>query len=372
MRLRRRAWMLGMSGLWPWAADPARAEAAPRALQFPADFGAHPEVRTEWWYATGWLAPAGGDPAQPMPTHGFQITFFRSRTTVPQDHPSTFAARQLVFAHAALTDLSAPPAAALRYDQRIARQGFGLAQAAEGDTAVALRGWQLQRQGPVAQSVYLVQAATAPGGFTLALDLATTQPLLLHGDDQGRWLNGPQPALASRYYSQPQLHASGTVDLAGRGPRLQGRAWLDHEWKETLLDADSVGWDWVGMNLHDGAALMVIRTRRADGTASWAAGSYRAGPDAPVRRFAPGELRFTAVRHWVSPATHTRYPVQWQVDTPVGRFGVNALRDAQELDSRRSTGTVYWEGLAELRDDQDRRVGLGYLELTGYAGALRP
>ena len=112
--------------------------------------------------------------------------------------------------------------------------------------------------------------------------------------------------------------------------------------------------------------------RRADGTASWAAGSYRAGPDAPVRRFAPDEVRFTALRHWTSPATHTRYPVQWQVDTPVGRFVVNALKDAQELDSRVSTGAVYWEGLSELRDAQDRRVGLGYLELTGYSRALRP
>ena len=47
------------------------------------------------------------------------------------------------------------------------------------------------------------------------------------------------------------------------------------------------------------------------------------------------------------------------------------LLDAQELDGRSSTGTIYWEGLCELRDGRDARVGLGYLELTGYAGALR-
>ncbi|HET7863264.1 MAG TPA: carotenoid 1,2-hydratase [Burkholderiaceae bacterium] len=369
MRLRRRVYLLGLPGLWPRAWAAAGTDPAPRPLQFPADFGAHPQVRVEWWYATGWLAPAGSDPMQP--THGFQVTFFRTRTAVPQDHPSAFAARQLVFAHAAVTDLAAPPAAPLRYDQRIARQGFDLAQAAEGDTAVALRGWQLQRRGPVDRSTYHAQVASGPAGFTLALELAASQPLLPHGDEQGVWPNGPRPGLASRYYSHPQLQVSGTVDPAGRGPRLQGRAWLDHEWKEALMDADSVGWDWIGMNLHDGAALMAIRLRRADGTASWAAGSYRAGPQAPVRHFAPGELTFTAQRHWTSPATRTRYPVRWQVDTPVGRFVVNALRDAQELDSRRSTGTLYWEGLAELLDTQDRRVGLGYLELTGYAQPLR-
>ena len=53
------------------------------------------------------------------------------------------------------------------------------------------------------------------------------------------------------------------------------------------------------------------------------------------------------------------------------RHTLHALLDAQELDARASTGTVYWEGLSELRDAQDRRIGLGYLEMTGYAGRLR-
>ena len=38
---------------------------------------------------------------------------------------------------------------------------------------------------------------------------------------------------------------------------------------------------------------------------------------------------------------------------------------------RGSTGSAYWEGLSELRDADGRRVGLGYLEMTGRAGRLR-
>ena len=38
---------------------------------------------------------------------------------------------------------------------------------------------------------------------------------------------------------------------------------------------------------------------------------------------------------------------------------------------RSSIGTVYWEGLSDLFDAQQRRVGSGYLEMTGYAGRLR-
>ena len=45
--------------------------------------------------------------------------------------------------------------------------------------------------------------------------------------------------------------------------------------------------------------------------------------------------------------------------------------DAQELDSRASTGTVYWEGLSELLDARGRRIGRGYLEMTGYAAPIK-
>ena len=51
-------------------------------------------------------------------------------------------------------------------------------------------------------------------------------------------------------------------------------------------------------------------------------------------------------------------------------FTVRALQDDQELDSRASTGTIYWEGLSLLLDDRGKRVGRGYLEMTGYAARL--
>ena len=43
--------------------------------------------------------------------------------------------------------------------------------------------------------------------------------------------------------------------------------------------------------------------------------------------------------------------------------------DDQELDSRQSTGAVYWEGAVTLIKD-NRSVGQGYLELTGYVRPL--
>lgn len=364
--MRRRPLLLAAAA---WAVTPV-AGAGPvepgRRLVFPRDFGAHPDTRTEWWYATGWLQPAGTAGASPAPTHGFQVTFFRARGDVPAAHPSRFAAQQLLFAHTALTDLRA---GRQRHDQRIARRGFGIAEAAEDDARVSLRGWRFERTGPVDASRYHAVLASDAGAYAFDFMLAATQPVLLQGD-AGHSRKGPRPGQASHYYSQPQLTVSGTLSVDGRAQAVEGRAWLDHEWSEAILDPDAVGWDWIGMNLLDGSALTAFVLRRADGSALYAGGSLRA-PGGPVRAFAPEAVRFVAGRRWQSPASQARYPVQWQIETPAGRHVVRALLDDQELDSRASTGAIYWEGLSELLDENARRVGLGYLEMTGYAARLR-
>jgi predicted secreted hydrolase len=63
--------------------------------------------------------------------------------------------------------------------------------------------------------------------------------------------------------------------------------------------------------------------------------------------------------------------MRWTITTPAGRFQLEALLDTQELDSRASTGSVYWEGLSALRDEAGREVGLGYLEMTGRHAPLK-
>jgi len=334
-------------------ATPAAWALPPRMLQFPRDFGSHPDLRTEWWYITG-HAQAGAR------EFGFQLTFFRSRVDATQAMRSAFAARQLIFAHAALTDLEGRK---LWHDQRIARAGFGVASAAEEDTDVRLRNWTLKRDAKG-------YAAHLPAdGFALDLRFSSTQPALLQGKD-GLSRKGPEAEQASYYYSEPQLAAEGRLTLQGRRFDVQGRAWLDHEWSEAYLHPDAAGWDWIGMNLDDGGALMAFRMRRRDGSALWFGGSLRSA-NGTLRVFAPDELRFDAEGSWTSPRTRAVYPTRWRIRTPAGTFKVQALVDDQELDSRGSTGAIYWEGLSDLQDDGGRRIGRGYLEMTGYAQALR-
>jgi predicted secreted hydrolase len=345
-----------------------------RALVFPADHGSHPDTHVEWWYVTGWLRAGTSEPVDQVPEFGFQVTFFRTRTGLATDSASRFAARQLVFAHVALTDLSAGARAdGSLHDQRVARQGFGLARTPGPSLpqAVQLRDWSLQRLATSGRSdASHLRVDVRAERFALALELTGTQPLLLQGES-GWSQKGPDPSEASHYYSEPQLAVRGRLERAGAPARdVSGRAWLDHEWSDQYLASGAVGWDWVGFNLVDGAALMAFRLRRADGSVIWSGGSYRSAGGA-LRNFAATEVRFEPLRRWTSPRTRAAYPVEWTLTTPAGRWRVAALQDDQELDSRGSTGAIYWEGLSALRGNDGRAVGWGYLELTGYAGQLR-
>ena len=326
----------------------------PRPLVFPRDHGAHPDYRIEWWYLTGQLDVGGG----PL---GIQITFFRTRTPIDPANPSRFAAQQLIIAHAAIAD---PARGSLLKDERVARAGFGLAQAAEGDTDVQLDRWRFRRE---ASGRYVCDVAAR--GFTLRFTASPTQPLLLQGID-GFSQKGPRPQQASYYYSQPQLRVDAQLEVDGRRQAATGTAWLDHEWSTEVLDDTGAGWDWVGMNLDDGSALTAFDIRRKGGGAAvYAYASLRAAGSVRVQVFGPRAVRFEPLERWSSPRTRADWPVAQRITVGTRVFETRPLFADQELDSRTSTGAVYWEGASTLFEG-GTRVGAGYLEMTGYLAPI--
>lgn len=375
-RLRRLLLLAAGVPVLAGARDGDKHAPGPRELVFPRDHGSHPDTAIEWWYITGHTRVGADDAARVL---GFQITFFRSRVRATQNMASRFAARQLLFAHAAVTDVRDKR---FWHDQRIAREGFDVVAASERDTAVRLRDWTLTHDNG------RYRARIAAQDFNLELDFSSTQPVLLQGD-KGWSRKGPRPEQASFYYSRPQLAFRGQITLQGQRLAVQGdgaanadpsrfmpgtgAAWLDHEWSDSVLDPDAVGWDWVGINLFDGSALTAFRIRDKAGKTMWDGGSFRHPKlNDGIRPyvFSRGEAVFQAVRGWKSPLTNTTYPVEWLLRTPAENYVLRALMDNQELDSRNSTGAIYWEGLCDLFDSQRQHVGRGYLELTGYARPL--
>jgi len=356
--MRRRDFLLALASLPAVRSVQAQAvdfeRAVPgRRLAFPADHGAHPDFRTEWWYATGWLTLPDGSPL------GFQSTFFRVRTGIGEDSESAFAPRQLILAHAALAD---PVLGRLRHDERAARVGFGLAGFATGETGAWIGDWRFgQRAGRY-------HAEVRSKDFAYALNLVPDGPPLLNGE-AGFSVKARDRRHASHYYSRPQLAVDGSVTENGMSHEVTGRAWLDHEWSSELLPAGAQGWDWIGINLDDGSALMAFRLRDADHGTLWSAASIRHA-DGGSETLPAEAVAFEPLRHWRSPRTGITYPVEWRVRLGRRDLLLRPLMDDQELDSRRSTGAIYWEGAIRVSEG-GQEVGRGYLEMTGYGERIR-
>jgi predicted secreted hydrolase len=324
-----------------------------KPLDVAHELGSHPAFRIEWWYVTGWVRGPDGSEC------GIQVTFFRNRPGIAEDSPSHFAPAQLLFAHAAVAD---PRRGRLRHDQRSARAGFGLAEAALDTTDVHIGDWSLRREGDD------YRAHIAARDFGMDLRFAPSQPPLLQGIG-GYSQKGNDPRQASYYYSEPHLRVTGELAIDAAVFPVTGTAWLDHEWSSQVLAGGAVGWDWTGLNLDDGGALMAFRMRDSHGSTLWAGGSRR-DANGVLTRYAPDDVRFVAQRTWHSPLTGADYPVSLRLEVGGDAYDLEPLMDDQELDARLSTGSVYWEGAVRAARDK-HVVGRGYLELTGYGQPLR-
>jgi predicted secreted hydrolase len=328
-------------------------------IRFPEDEGSHPRFRTEWWYITGWLQGTGGASNRASQPIGFQITFFRARLEVDERNPSAFAPRQVIIAHAALSDAGR---GRLLHDQKVARTAFGLAGAGEGRTRVWIDDWSL------AQEAGSYIAAIPARDFALTMQFRQTQPPLLQGEN-GFSRKGPREESASYYYSFPHLSVAGSIAEKDGRTSVTGSAWLDHEWSSSYMDERASGWDWIGLNLDDGSALMAFRMRDANEGTFWAGGTHRAANGAR-RAYSEREVRFVPLRWWRSPRTGVRYPVAWRIELPTLTLAIEPMMDDQENDTRLSIGTIYWEGAVVALAD-GKIAGRGYLELAGYWQKLR-
>ena len=77
---------------------------------------------------------------------------------------------------------------------------------------------------------------------------------------------------------------------------------------------------------------------------------------------------------WTSPHTGATYPSGWRVRVPAERIDLTlapTIAD-QELAGTSGGGISYWEGAVDVRptSGSSGSGGVGYVELTGYAGSV--
>jgi predicted secreted hydrolase len=330
-----------------------------RPLTFPADFGAHEDFRTEWWYYTGNLET-------PEARHfGFELTIFRVGLLPPTMELPTDSAwydRSLYFAHFAISDIANERFFAF---ERYSRPGPGLAGAQADPYHVWLEDWSITER---ASGIYRLQAAQAK--IALGLTLRDEMGVVLHGEN-GYSRKGESPTNASYYYSQPRLRAEGFVRVDGVQYPVSGLAWKDHEFSTSVLDENQIGWDWFSLQFEDGPALMLFQLRERDGgTSTASSGTFITGQGHP-QPVQKTDFAITVLDEWRSPHTDGLYPAAWQIrlEEPACLLEVQPWMADQEI---HFPAVTYWEGAVRFEGTCNGAParGNGYVELTGYTGNL--
>jgi len=339
----------------PPAATPApSAPIDPQPIVFPRDDAPHDRL-TEWWYDTGHLRADDGR------RFGFEFVIFRAERGA---FPVTWAS------HLALTDETHD---SFRFAQRseIGPQvdrgradGFDLSIAGGGGSPWTMDGGNGHDR--LVASSAPDAASPTPGAFGLDLTLAATKPPALHGGNG--WIDFAAGG-SSYYYSRTSMAAHGTVTVDGETLKVHGTAWFDHQWGD-FITVGGGGWDWFAVNLDDGTDVMLSLVRNADGSYPLVYGTLVAA-DGRSRNLPRDAFTVDATGRWRSPATGAAYPAGWHVALPAEGLAIDLTPTVadQELDTRATTGVVYWEGSQRVVASRDGRPigGEAYVELTGYA-----
>ena len=336
----------------------------PPQWSFPRDHGAHPEFRTEWWYWTGNLC--GEDGAE----YGFQLVFFQQAVaSAMEPRSSAMAARHLVLAHAALTDVRE---GAYRHAERLARAAGGLAGVAGPAPGVPFRvhceDWSATAADET--GLFPLRLRVAERDFAFDLELDQPEPVVAQGE-RGLSRKGGEPGNASVYYSIPRMRVQGTVRSGARSAAVRGSAWLDREWSTSSLAEGQVGWDWFSLQFEGGEELMWYQLRREDGSVDpWSKGSF-VHADGRVEVLAPAQVRLAPGRRWLPDDRAAGYPVQWELQVP--HLGLDLRIEAKVDHQELRTVVRYWEGCVRVQGTREGQPlgGEGYLEMTGYVEGAR-
>jgi predicted secreted hydrolase len=324
--------------------------------QFPRDHFNHPDYQTEWWYYTGNLRSADGH------KFGFELTFFCQGVSRGKPQTSAWDVHDIYLAHLALSDLDG---GRFYHTERLNRAGPGLAGASEQHAKVWNGNWQVQWTGNQQQLQAIAQ------NFAIRLVMSSHKPPVVHGKD-GVSQKSAGGGQASHYISFTRLLTAGTIELDGKEYKVEGTAWMDHEFFTHQLDTNESGWDWVSLQFDDNTELMLYRFRHKDGSIDpLSAGTYVDAAGKPTYLGVTDFSMQPEKESYTSLETRAIYPIAWSVSVPALKLDLQltAPLKSQELVSSMGAELSYWEGAIAIigtRDGKPAR-GVGYLEMTGYA-----
>jgi predicted secreted hydrolase len=322
--------------------------------EFPRDHHAHPEFKTEWWYFTGNLFDERGR------RFGYELTFFRQGIIPPAERSperSRFVVNDLKFAHFTVTDGHGRQ---FHFDEKASRGAFADAGFDRGENLAWIDDWSVRMNTEGEIQLFAKSAAMA-----LNVALVPAKPPVIHGEN-GVSMKAAGEGHASHYYSITRIASRGTLQLGGKSFAVDGTSWFDHEWATNQLAPQQLGWNWLCIQFADDSDLMLYQMRRDDGSFDAASSGTFVAADESATHLRAEDFSMTSNATWKSKQTGSVYPVRWRVQVPSRGIDITVqpVLDDQEL---AFVPVTYWEGAVDISGSGK---GVGYLELTGYAGRL--
>jgi predicted secreted hydrolase len=153
---------------------------------------------------------------------------------------------------------------------------------------------------------------------------------------------------------------------------VRGLSWMDHEFGSDELQAGQIGWDWFSIQLDDRRELMLYVLRQKDGSITPASSGSLIAADGRVTYLPLSAFATQATGSWTSPHTGGVYPMGWHVSVPSAHVDLTLVPMLLDQELANTVGGVsYWEGAVDVKDGATgKSFGQGYVELTGYAGAV--
>lgn len=336
---------------------------------FPKDHWAQQGYKTEWWYFTGHLSSEEGR------RFGYQFTFFRvGLAPVPLDLNSNWMTGSLIMGHAAITDLTSNrhTFSDILYRAVPMLGGFGNYP----DSLIAWsrppagtdKGWRLWWNG----KGFGFEMSDRLQEFGFRLSTRPIKPLVFQGPN-GYSRKGKGPTAASQYYSFTRMETKGTVTVKEEKIFVHGESWMDKEFGSNQLEEHQIGWDWFSLMLKDGREIMLYLIRDGSGRVDFARGTL-VSSSGKLQYLGPESFSVQVKTKWKSSKTGAEYPARWMVEIPEEGLRMKVVPELadQENRSRAVVNLFYWEGLVEVIDTKDKKIGSGYVELVGYGTQSRP
>lgn len=205
--------------------------------------------------------------------------------------------------------------------------------------------------------------------FAFQLRTQPKKPLIFQGPN-GYSKKGVGDSAASQYYSFTRLRTQGFVTVDGEVFEVVGESWMDKEFGSNQLDAQQVGWDWFSLQLDDGREVMLYVLRNKRGAVDYARGTVVSGGGEAHYLTREG-FDIEVTDYWTSPKTQAKYPAGWVVKVDDEILIVQPEMHNQENVVQLVDSLFYWEGAVRVLQN-NKKVGQGYVELTGYGSKSVP